>query len=86
MIDQIMVGFYDRKTHSMIEVEPWTETIQDARIASAHMAVMYQTGRHRLPTEIWCVWNQKEFASIFFLDDKPSSDTAFMNSILALMV
>lgn len=86
MSDPIKVGFYDKKTHSMLEVELWPHDIQAARVASAHMAVMYQTGRHRLPTEIWCAWNQTEYASIFFLDDKPSSDEAFMNSILALMV
>jgi hypothetical protein len=39
-----------------------------------------------MPSPIWCVWDETEYASIFFLDDKPSGDEAFMNSILALMV
>ena len=80
------VGFYDKKTHSMVSVEPWTEGIENARFTSTHMALMYQSGRHRMPSPIWCVWDETEYASIFFLDDKPSSDEAFMNSILALMV
>ena len=80
------VGFYVKKMHSMVAVEPWTDGIQAARLSSVHMALMYQCGRHCMPSPIWCVWDETQHASIFFLDDKPSSDEAYMNSILALMV
>lgn len=80
------VGFYDKKTHSMVAVEPWNEGISVARATSPHMALMYQSGQHCMPSPVWCVWDSTEYASIFFLDDNPSTDEAFLNSILKLMV
>ena len=80
------VGFYHKETHSMVAVEPWTDGIQVARATGVRLSRMYQSGRHWMPSPIWCVWDETEHASIFFLDDKPSADEAFMNSILALMV
>jgi hypothetical protein len=83
--DPLKVGFYDFKTCAMVAVEDWPESIHMARLASVQMAAMYQTGRHRMPSQVWCVWNKKDFASIFFLDEKPL-DEAFMNKVLALLV
>ena len=80
------VGFYDKKKHAMVDVEVWTDGIELARASSVHMAGIYKTGKHRMPSPIWCVWDETEHASIFFLDQKPSSDQVLMNSILALMV
>jgi len=79
------VGFYDKKRHSMVAVEPWTEDIQTARFASVKLSAIYQSGRHRMPSPVWCVWDE-ENASIFFLDDKPIGDPAILDSIMALMV
>jgi hypothetical protein len=83
--DPLKVGFYDLATDSMVEVEEWTESIELARVASVHMALMFKSVRHRMPSPVWCVWNQKEFASIFLLDDKPR-DEAFLNHVLSLLV
>jgi hypothetical protein len=83
--DPLKVGFYDLATGSMVEVEEWKDSIELARSASVQMAAMYQSGRHRMPSPIWCVWNKKEFASIFTLDDKPR-DEAFLNQVLTLLV
>jgi hypothetical protein len=80
------VGFYDLKNHKMVEVEPWENSIHMARFASVGMTEMYLSGRHRMPSPIWCVWDETEHASIFFLDDKPIGDEAVLNSILKLMV
>jgi hypothetical protein len=79
-------GFYDKKTHSMMSVEPWTEGIETARLASTHMALMYQSGRHRMPSPVWCVWDETGHVSIFFLDNQSVGDMAFMDSISELMV
>jgi hypothetical protein len=79
------VGFYDKKKHRMVAVEPWTLGIQTARSASPRMALMYQSGRHRMPSPVWCVWDD-DHASIFSLDDKPMDDVALLDSIRALMV
>lgn len=84
-VDQLKVGFYDLKKGCMVEVEDWNESIELARAAGPQLAAMYQSGRHRMPSPVWCVWNQKEFASIFHLDDKPR-DEAFHNKVLALLV
>jgi hypothetical protein len=83
--DPLKVGFYDLATGSMVAVEEWKDSIELARSASVQMAALYQSGRHRMPSPIWCVWNQKEFASIFTLDDK-ARDEAFLNKVLALLV
>lgn len=83
--DPIKVGFYHQVDQCMVEVENWDGSILSARAAAVGMATMYQRGRHRMPSPIWCVWNQKEYASIFLLDEKPR-DEAFLNHVLKLMV
>ena len=83
--DPLQVGFYDSVTDSMVAVEPWTTSIHMARFASVEMATMYQSGRHRMPSPIWCVWNKKDYASIFPLDGK-ARDEAFLNHVLTLLV
>jgi hypothetical protein len=83
--DPIKVGFYDFATDAMVAVELWDGSIGTARLASLHLANMYQSGRHRMPSRVWCIWNQKEYASIFFLDDKPREE-AFLNHVLTLLV
>jgi hypothetical protein len=83
--DPLMVGFYDAKTDSMVAVEEWPDSIHMARFSSVDMSILYKSGRHRMPSSIWCVWNKKEHASIFTLDDKPR-DEAFLNHVLKLLV
>jgi hypothetical protein len=83
--DPLKVGFYDDSTDSMVSVEEWLDSIHMARFSSVQMATMYQTGRHRMPSPIWCVWNKNDYASIFPLDGK-SRDEAFLNHVLTLLV
>ena len=83
--DALKVGFYDLEKDQMVSVKPWESSIELARGAGVHMAAMYQTGRHKMPSPVWCVWNQKDFASIFPLDSKPR-DEAFLNHVLKLLV
>jgi hypothetical protein len=83
--DPLKVGFYDSATDSMVAVEQWPDSIHMARFSSAQMATTYQTGRHRMPSPVWCVWNKNEHASIFLLDEKPR-DVAFLNHVLTLLV
>jgi hypothetical protein len=83
--DPLKVGFYDASTDSMVSVEEWPGSIHVARASSVQMSLLYQSGRHRMPSPIWCVWNQKDHASIFTLDDKPR-DEAFLNHVLKLLV
>lgn len=82
--DPLKVGFYDLLTHSMVEVEEWPGSIHIARASSIQMAALYRSGRHRMPSPIWCVWNKNDHALIFTLDDKPR-DEAFLNKVLALL-
>lgn len=83
--DPIKVGFYHLVNQCMLEVEEWQGSISMARASSVTMSAMYQTGRHRMPSPVWCVWNQKDYASIFLLDQKPR-DEAFLNQVLTLLV
>jgi hypothetical protein len=71
------VGFYDKKNHKLLEVEKWEEGLQGARMASLHLSQVYQSGAHRMPSPIWCVWGSKDeldengeqICSIFLLDE-----------------
>lgn len=83
--DPLKVGFYDVLTDSMVAIEHWPESIHMARFSAVQMSDLYKSGRHRMPSPIWCVWNKKEHASIFTLDDKPR-DEAFLNHVLKLLV
>lgn len=78
------VGFYDAKKHRMLEVEPWEYSLDDARMASVKMAMMYQSGRHRMPSPIWCVWSNPEECSIFLLDEKMRSQQ-FLDKVASLL-
>lgn len=68
------VGFYDAKKHRMVEVEKWEYSRADARMAAVQMVAMYESGRHRMPSPIWCVWESSEECSIFLLDSKERSE------------
>ena len=83
--DSIKVGFYNPKTDSMVAVEEWPDSIQKARATSVYMTSLYKSGRHKMPSPFWCVWNQKEFASIFPLDGS-QPDEAFLKHVLKLLV
>lgn len=78
------VGFYDAKKHRMTEVEPWTESLDNARAAAALMTSMYLSGRHRMPSPIWCLWNAEDVCSVFLLDEKPRSEQ-FLDKVMTLM-
>lgn len=68
------VGFYDAKRHRMLQVEDWGYSLGEARMASVQMAMMYQSGKHSMPSPIWCVWESQEECSIFLLDSKERSE------------
>jgi hypothetical protein len=72
----MFVAFYDKKTNRLLEVEKVDMSIQDARLASTHLAMLWQSGRHSLPSPIWCVWDNNQIEdgwplfSIFSLNDQ----------------
>lgn len=78
------VGFYDAKKHRMVEVEPWTESMELARLTSAHLTGLWRSGRHKLPSPVWCVWDPQGECSIFLLDEV-SRKTEFFDQVEALL-
>jgi len=78
-------GFYDLKKRQMVEVEEWPDSLQSARVASAHMTALYLSGRHRMPSPIWCLWDGEDVNSIFLLDQKPRKEEV-LNHVLTLLV
>lgn len=79
------VGFYDAKKHRMVEVEPWEEDLQNARTSSVLMTQLFESGRHRLPSPIWCLWDGADVCSVFLLDKKNRSEQ-FLEKVRSLMV
>lgn len=68
------VGFFDAKKGAMVAVEDWDDTRSAAQVTAVHMTALYKTGRHRMPSAIWCVWDD-ETTSIFPLGGGfPSED------------
>ncbi len=83
--DPLKVGFFDLSKGSMVQVEFWPDSVELARITAGQLTALYQSGRHRLPSPIWCLWNKNEVASVFLLDEKPR-DEEFLNRVLTLLV
>ncbi len=75
----MFAAFFDKKNNRLLEVEKVDMTIQDARLASTQLAMLWQSGQHRLPSPIWCVWDNNQIEdgwplfSIFTLNDQPPS-------------
>lgn len=80
----ISVGFYDEQAHRMVEVERWDGSWTDARITSVKLTAIYQSGKHRLPSPVWCVWDEED-SSLFMLDEK-FRDEDYCNKVEELMV
>jgi len=81
----IKVGFYDAKNDQMLSVEPWEASKADANVSAVHLAALYQSGRHRLPSPLWCLWDGDDLASVYFLD-KGDPDQSVLDKALLLMV
>lgn len=80
----IMVAFYDQDKHQLIEVERWDGSWGDVRIASTGLAQLYQSGKHNLPSPVWCVWDEED-SSLFFLDED-IKDEDFCSQVEELML
>jgi hypothetical protein len=65
------VGFYDVKNRCMTHVEQLNLSIDDARFTAAQMTGLFLSGRHCLPSPVWCVWDASDIRSIFLLDELP---------------
>jgi hypothetical protein len=67
------VGFFDVKTGVLLAVEDWNDSRSVAQVTAVQMTALFKSGRHRMPSPIWCVWDE-ETTSIFPLDGNIPSE------------
>ena len=67
----LKVAFYDHKTDSLVEVEDWQDSPDFITVTSVQMAAMYQSGLHRMPSDVWIAFDGIEVLRIFFLAEHP---------------
>jgi hypothetical protein len=78
------VCFYDKKTDSLVAVEDWLDSPDLITITSLYMAKTYQSGRHRMPSNLWVAFDGDKTLRIFHLDEHPSVDENVLNRIKLL--
>lgn len=60
-------GFFVPEKNAMVEVESVDFSRSEGAIACAQMRALWATGKHRLPSACWCMWDDDNF-SFFYLD------------------
>lgn len=75
----LKVGFYDPKKKKMSDVEAWDSDLDEARLSAMFMTDLYMSGNHRMPSPIWCIWDDldNDVCSIFILDNKDKPESLF---------
>lgn len=77
------VGFYDKKSDSLVAVEDWLDSPSFITATSLQLAMIYQSGRHRMPSNIWVAFDVGVLR-IFHLEENPQVDKNVFNRIKAL--
>lgn len=82
----LKVAFYDHKTDSLVEVEDWQDSPDFITMTSVQMAAMYQSGRHRMPSDVWIVFDGSEVLRIFFLAEHPRCVSVVSERVKCLVI
>lgn len=70
-------GFFDVKKGDMVEVEDAEFSSLFVTTTALQLSAMWQSGKHKLPSRIWCAWEGQDDFRIFMLDRSlPKQSTA----------
>lgn len=82
----LTVAFYDPISDSVVDVEPFPEGIQVARMASLELTMIWSTNDHSLPGPYWVAWDHKKgIFSLFVLDQTLTPDEATCEHIRSMV-
>jgi hypothetical protein len=62
------VGFFDPKKGDMVEVEDAEFSSLFVSTTALQLSTMWQSGKHKMPSRIWCAWYGQDDFRIFMLD------------------
>lgn len=82
-MQQLKVCFYVPDKDVLAEIEDWHDSADKLPYTSALMASIYQSGKHRMPSGIWVVFDGADVLRVFFLGARPRIDDALMDRIKA---
>ena len=68
------VGFFVPEKGVMVEVEKVDFSREHGVIAAAQMTALWRTGKHRLPSPYWCMWEGKDISVFPLSGVAPSED------------
>lgn len=67
-------GFFDPKKGVMLEVEDAPFSREIAASAAGQMRLLWKSGKHRLPSPYWCVWDDDKFSFFPLTSGIPSEE------------
>jgi hypothetical protein len=67
-------GFFVPEKGVMVEVETVDFSRSQGAIACAQMRVLWASGKHRLPSACWCMWDEEDFSFFYLAEGFPSED------------
>jgi hypothetical protein len=50
-------GFFDVEKGVMVEVEEWESSRELGAVTAASLKALWMSGKHRLPSPYWCLWD-----------------------------
>ena len=62
------VGFFDLSKQVLVEVEEADFPAEQVTMTSCVLTDLYRTGKHKLPSAVWVVFDEADTLRIFFLD------------------
>jgi len=62
------VGFFDPKKGNMVEVEDAEFSSLFVSTTAMQLTAMWKTGKHKMPSRVWCAWDGQEDFRLFMLD------------------
>lgn len=63
----MLTAFYDLSKNAIVEAEPLSFPVEQIPATSTHLAALYQSGKHSLPSAIWIVFDFEDTLRVFFL-------------------
>ena len=82
----LKVAFYDPSSDRLLQREKFGKDLAQARFTAVMLADVFASGRHRMPSPYWVVWDHKsDVLSVFYLAQTGEVDGRTYERIRALV-